>query len=104
MFKNLFNKETIPYKELVKAGALIMDVRSPQEFGSGHIEGSVNIPLDDLQSSLIDLKRNRRAIITVCRSGTRSIMAQNILSAAGLEGYNGGPWNQLQKRLDLKAK
>jgi phage shock protein E len=38
-------------------------------------------------------------LITVCRSGSRSSMAKSILASAGIEVYNGGPWNSLEKKL-----
>ncbi len=41
----LFGKNKTDFKSLVDNGALIVDVRSPQEFASGHIDGSVNMPL-----------------------------------------------------------
>ena len=44
-FKNLFGPGT-DYKALVEAGAIIIDVRSPQEFDGGHIKGSKNIPVN----------------------------------------------------------
>ena len=42
------NSETIDFKALIKEGAIVIDVRSPQEFQSGHVRKSKNIPLNEL--------------------------------------------------------
>ncbi len=75
---------------------LIVDVRTPQEFESGHYEKSVNIPLDLLPDS-IDSLRRYKSIITICRSGNRSETAKKILNNKGFDNvYNGGGWRQFQ--------
>jgi len=48
----LFGMKSVDFKQLVKDGALIVDVRTPGEFQGGHIKGSVNLPLQSLQGSL----------------------------------------------------
>lgn len=87
------------FKQLVTHGAVIVDVRTPTEFRGGHIKGAVNIPLDQLRTRLGDLKKKQQPVITCCRSGARSGVAKGILKAAGLECYNGGPWNLLERKL-----
>ena len=98
-FKKLFGGDNTDYKALVNNGALIIDVRSVGEFTSGHIKGSSNIPAEIIQNKIAELKRKGKPIITVCRSGARSGMAQATLTAAGIEAYNGGPWFSLEKKL-----
>lgn len=93
--KKLFSGKALDYKELVAGGAIIVDVRSTGEFLSGHIPGSRNYPLEGIRARIKDLKKTNKPVITVCRSGTRSGMAKNILRSAGIEVYNGGPWNSL---------
>jgi phage shock protein E len=87
------------FAALVQNGALIIDVRTPAEYKSGHIKGSTNIPLDQLGGKIEFLRGKKVPVITVCRSGARSGMAKNILSGAGLEVYNGGPWNSLESKI-----
>lgn len=63
-------------------GALVVDVRSPSEFSSGHYPGAVNHPVDKLETSLKKLDKNR-ALVVHCASGARSARAAQVLRAAG---------------------
>lgn len=73
----------------------IVDVRSPEEFSGGHVADSLNIPLPELQDRLGELKALEQPLILCCASGGRSGMAQQMLSSAGLECYNGGSWTSV---------
>ena len=87
------------YKELVKNGAVILDVRTPGEFQDGHIKGALNVPLQNLQQSLNKIPKNK-TIITCCASGMRSANAKSILKSAGYsEVHNGGGWMSLKGKL-----
>jgi len=99
--KNLFGMgPKTDYAQLVKEGAMIIDVRSKGEFAGGHIKGSVNIPLDQLSNNLSKLKDKHKPIITCCASGMRSASAKNLLRSSGyLYVYNGGGWHSLQNKL-----
>lgn len=103
MFKiiqSMFGKEKSNYSELVTKGALIIDVRNQNEYVSGHIEESINIPLKDLNNSFQKLKKKNNTIITCCASGMRSTSATAILKSNGFsEVYNGGGWKNLQSKL-----
>ena len=94
-FKKLFGGASVKYNELVKNGAIIVDVRSVAEFRAGHIPGSKNFPMDNIRTKVFELKKLNKPVITVCRSGSRSGMAKGILKSAGIEAYNGGPWTRL---------
>jgi rhodanese-related sulfurtransferase len=98
-FKKLFGPGT-DFKALAEAGAVIIDVRSPQEFDRGHIKGSKNIPVNIIQREITAIKKWNRPVITVCQSGARSGMAKSALKAAGVEVYNGGSWFGLKAKLD----
>jgi rhodanese-related sulfurtransferase len=88
------------FAELVKQGATILDVRSKAEFNSGHIKGSVNIPVDQLSGNLNKLKDKNKTIITCCASGMRSASAKAILKSNGYANvHNGGGWISLQRKL-----
>lgn len=96
--QKLFGPKT-DFKQLMKDGAVIVDVRTRSEYSDGNIKGSRNISLDQLNSRVKELQLLKKPIIACCRSGVRSGMAVRILKAAGLEAYNGGPWTQLQRKL-----
>lgn len=88
------------YAELARLGAIIVDVRTPAEYKSGHIKGSVNLPLDSLGRNLSKLKKDK-SIICCCASGMRSGSAKNILKSNGFnEVYNGGSWTGLQNKIN----
>lgn len=84
------------FKALAQQGAIILDVRTPEEFRDGHIKGSLNIPVQVIAGKVAELKKKGKPIIAVCRSGARSGVAAGILKNAGIEAYNGGPWNSLE--------
>jgi len=83
--------------ELIRKGALILDVRTPGEYAGGHVKGSVNIPLNLVDASIEKLKKKNQVIITCCASGMRSASARNILLANGIEAHNGGSWQNVQR-------
>jgi rhodanese-related sulfurtransferase len=96
LLKKLVSGSSLNVQQIVNGGAVIVDVRTPLEFKSGHLPGSINIPLDILPSRIGELKKMNKTIVTVCRSGSRSNTAKNILVAAGLDACNGGPWTSLK--------
>ncbi|MBK9329202.1 MAG: rhodanese-like domain-containing protein [Sphingobacteriales bacterium] len=100
MIKNLFSSAPkTDYKELLKKGAVIIDVRTKAEYQNGHIKGSLNIPLNNLSNHYSRLKKDL-PVITCCASGNRSGQAKRILSANGFkEVYNGGGWMSLQSKI-----
>jgi len=88
------------FAELVKQGALILDVRTKNEYATGHIQGAVNIPVEQLSNSLGKLKDKKKVIITCCASGMRSASAKGILTSNGFSNvYNGGGWQGLDRKL-----
>jgi phage shock protein E len=62
----------------------VLDVRSKEEFGSGHIEGAHLIPVSELENRLAELPRDK-PVIVYCRSGSRSTSAANILLDKGFK-------------------
>ncbi len=98
--KRLFKSAPpVDFKGLMHEGAVIVDVRTAAEFKSGHIQGALNIPLDQIRSKAADLKKKNKIVITCCRSGNRSKMAKGLLSSAGITVYNGGAWDSLQQKI-----
>jgi rhodanese-related sulfurtransferase len=82
----------IPYEEVTVAEAqvlldenaalVVVDVRTPDEYASGHIEGAILIPVNELADRLDDLSPEDELLI-YCRTGNRSTTAMNILAANG---------------------
>ena len=87
------------YKELLKNGAILIDVRTRNEYQSGHIEGSLNISLQDLRYNLSELDKDK-IIIVCCASVARSDAARSILKSNGFaQVHNGGGWVSLQNSI-----
>lgn len=70
----------------------IVDVRTPDEFRGGHVVGSINIPLGEVQERLEELRNLKMPLLLCCVSGNRSGQAQHFLSQKGIDCYNGGSW------------
>jgi phage shock protein E len=69
--------------EKIRAGALLVDVRTPDEFKDGSYNGAVNIPLASLLARQEELGTKDRPIILFCASGARSGLGARLLKQAG---------------------
>ena len=84
---------------MIKAGALVVDVRTAQEFSGGHIEGAVNIPINVIDRRLGDHAKDK-PIIVYCHSGARSASAKRVLTQSGYTNVvNGGSLHRMRKHL-----
>lgn len=110
MFRQIFNQSSIvnvsPEQAGLKqkAGAIIVDVREPSEWQEGHINNAIPIPLGSLSKRLAELDRSRE-IITVCRSGQRSMAAAQQLQQAGFSQVSnlaGGMNAWIRQRLPVR--
>ncbi|NOK06446.1 MULTISPECIES: rhodanese-like domain-containing protein [Myxococcus] len=76
----------------VEAGATLVDVRTPEEFASGHLPGAVNIPVDELARRFGELGAPQTPLVVYCRSGARSGRAERLLKEQGFQDvFNLGP-------------
>lgn len=83
---------TMSIQEKINSGqATIVDVRAPGEFMSGHVDGAVNIPLNEVTSRLDEFKK-MDTVVLCCASGYRSGQATDYLKGKGVDAYNGGGW------------
>ncbi len=82
--------------DMLANGGIIIDVRNPNEFKSGHVKGSKNIPLQSISSKLDDIKKLNKPIVLCCASGIRSAQATSMLKKRGVNAINGGGWRSLQ--------
>lgn len=96
-FSNLMggggNKANI--REMIANGAVVIDVRSPQEFKGGNFRGSKNIPLDRIEAEASKIKALKKPVVVCCASGMRSSQAKSILQRHGIVVENGGGWTSL---------
>ncbi len=90
---SLFNRFKRPCLEVglerfhSTGGAILLDVRTREEYAGGHVPGSRNIPLDRLSTAKLE---KSRPIFVYCRSGTRSAQACAQLTEQGYEAINLG--------------
>ena len=85
-------------REKIRQGAVVIDVRTPSEYASGHYPGATNIPLHDLRNRLADAGDRKKAIVVYCASGRRSAEAAKILAKAGFTDVtNAGGLGNLER-------
>ena len=83
--------------EKIENGAIILDVRTEYEYKTGHIDGSINIPLGIIRERYIGLDTSK-TYITTCSHGLRSVKVETILKEKGYKNvFNGGAWSDLEK-------
>jgi rhodanese-related sulfurtransferase len=70
-------------KELVAAGAALIDVRTPGEFAAGHIDGARNIPVNEIRARAAEVGPRETPVVVYCASGSRSAAAAMMLRGAG---------------------
>jgi rhodanese-related sulfurtransferase len=73
----------------------IIDVRTPAEFQAGNVNGSINIPLQEIEKRIEEVKVLPQPIVLCCASGARSGAATQFLMSKGIECTNAGSWFNL---------
>ena len=99
LFSLLFGNKNQTIKDFQNKGAIIIDVRTPAEYSQGAIAGSINIPLQSINSKIDTIKTLNKPVITCCASGIRSSKATSTLKQNGIECINGGDWASLKNKL-----
>lgn len=79
-------------KIITEKQGTIVDVRTTEEFKGGNAEGSINIPLQEIEKRLDEVKNLKQPLVLCCASGGRSGQATQYLMQLGIECYNGGSW------------
>jgi phage shock protein E len=98
-------KATPSVKDLVAQGAVVLDVRSQDEWDSGHIEGAKLIPVDEVESRIAEVEGlvggdKTKPVVVYCRSGNRSARAKGVLERAGFTNVtNGGGLDDMRNAL-----
>lgn len=83
-------------REQLAAGALILDVRTADEFAQDKITNAINVPVQVLSQYTTELKKQNKPFVVYCRSGVRAATAINILNNAGIKAVNAGGIADLQ--------
>ena len=97
----LFRGTPNPLIEILNQGATVIDVRTPSEYSSGHIKGSINIPLDQIAHKLSKIKKMKTPLVLCCASGIRSANAVHYLKGNSIQDvYNGGRWSKVNRFLN----
>ena len=65
----------------------LLDTRTPTEYSRGHVEGFINIPVDELRERIGELDRTKQVYV-ICQSGLRSYISTRILAGNGFDCYN----------------
>lgn len=94
LFKRAGQVSTKAAAQYLKQGALVIDVRTPGEFNSGHLPKAINIPLDQIESLVASRLKNKDQVLLLhCQSGMRSSAAKKKLAMLGYtRAYNLGSY------------
>ena len=84
-------------KKYLEKGAVVLDVRTQQEWDEGHTEGAEHIVLTLIPSEIDKIKSWNKSVIAVCRSGGRSGQATDFLKSNGVDIINGGHWQKVDQ-------
>jgi phage shock protein E len=89
-------------RELIASGAVVIDVRTPEEYADGHLPNAVNIPIQEMSSHIGDVEKlvgndRARPVVVYCAAGSRAAKAKTQLDAAGFSHVvNGGGLDDLR--------
>lgn len=98
LLKAIFGKDPDVTKA-IQDGGTIIDVRTPNEFLGGHVQDSINIPLNNIRNQVEEIKKMSTPIILCCASGMRSGQATQQLRSKGIECINGGSWLKVNRKI-----
>ncbi|MCG9696279.1 rhodanese-like domain-containing protein [Shewanella sp. Isolate11] len=86
--------------KMIDQGALVVDVRTPEEFSQGHLANAINIPYEQIAEEFTKRKIAKDTqVVLYCRSGRRSSIAQSSLVELGFSHtHNGGGYQQLTEQ------
>jgi len=88
-------------KQLIASGALVLDVRTPEEYAGGHVDSAQNMPIDNFGDRLPQIAQlvgedKTKPIVVYCAAGRRAARAKRALEDAGYTHVvNGGGYNDL---------
>lgn len=86
-------------QEYLQKGAVVLDVRTVEEWNAGHSEGAQLITLSTIAARVDEIKAWKKPVIAVCKSGGRSGQAVQFLKGQDIDVINGGPWQNVDQYL-----
>lgn len=95
-------KDPAAAKQLIAAGVVVVDVRTPEEYDGGHLPGATNIPFGEIGQRVADVDQlvggdRSKSVVVYCAAGGRAARARSALEAAGYTHVvNGGGLGDLQ--------
>jgi phage shock protein E len=92
-------KMSAEIKEYLEKEAVVLDVRTLEEWDEGHTESAKHIVLTVIPLEIEQIKSWGKPVIAVCRSGARSGQAAQFLNQNGIDAINGGPWQNVDQYL-----
>jgi phage shock protein E len=97
-FRSVLSADSEKVKEMIQQGALVVDVRTPAEYQSGHFQGAINIPIDQVEKRLSEFGSKEKPIVVYCASGGRSGSAKSYLQSMGFtDVINAGGLSNMPK-------
>lgn len=95
-------KDPAAAKQLIAAGAVVLDVRTPEEYAEAHLPAATNVPVDGFADHLADVEKlaggdKSKPIVVYCAAGARAAKAKRVLDDAGYtKVVNGGGLDDLR--------
>ncbi len=93
----LFKGNSKKIKAFVNRNALLLDVRTQEEWDAAHLENAIHIPLNNLKAQINTVIALNKPIVAYCKRGVRSDRATKLLKQHGIEAINGGAMTDLQR-------
>ncbi|AYV22671.1 MULTISPECIES: rhodanese-like domain-containing protein [Vibrio] len=88
--------------QMIEQGAMVVDVRTPDEFADGHLANAVNYPLSDIDKYFANVDKST-PIVVYCRSGNRSGKAMDYLTSVGFSNvHNAGGLEEMREQKGAK--
>ena len=97
------DKVLLSAHKAVENGAVIIDVRTSEEYRKNHILNAINIPIQELSKSVVRVPKNQ-VLVVYCQSGSRSSAAKQILSQKGWKVYDVATQSEYNRKIKLPLK
>lgn len=95
----LLGNKSEKINEFIEKDAVLLDVRTRDEFLKGHLPDALHIPLQELDTRLVEILKLNKPVIAYCASGARSDRATQFLKSKNIDSVNGGGINALRSIL-----